>query len=101
MRNSFFVIITGFCFSEYTLVDIDASSYTEWVYFSFSTGEIVDVEDYENSSDWDLGVMRNHFRTNSGQSGNGFGGAYVDSSFICNRFRVFSHSSFKGSCFYF
>ena len=82
MRSSFFVVMVTFCFSEYTLVDIDASNFTEWVYFSFSNGEIVDIEDNQTSNDWDLGVMRNHFRTNSGESGNGFGGAYIDSSLV-------------------
>ena len=81
MRNSIITIIfAALCMSEYTLVEIDASSYTDWVYFSFSTGEIVDIEDPQDSSDWDLGLMRNHFRTNGGLSGNAFGGAYVDST---------------------
>ena len=80
MRSSLIFIITSFCVSEYTLVDIDASNYEQWVYFSFSNGEIINIEDPYNSNEWDLGVMRNHFRTNSGNSGNGIGGAYVDST---------------------
>ena len=81
MRNSLATImLLSICVSDYTLVDIDASSYTDWVYFSFSNGEIVNVENPENSNEWDLGLMRNHFRTNSGLSGSGFGGAYVDST---------------------
>ena len=81
MKNSIIVaMFLSISISEYTLVEIDASSYTDWVYFSFSTGEIVDIEDPQNSNDWDLGLMRNHFRTNGGQSGNAFGGAYVDST---------------------
>tara|TARA_B100001123_G_C15161915_1_gene967786 strand:- start:48 stop:788 length:741 start_codon:yes stop_codon:yes gene_type:complete len=80
MRTSLVIILLSSIFSNYTLVDINASNYTDWVYFSFSTGEIIDVEEPGNSSEWDLGIMRNHFRTNSGSSGNGIGGAYVDST---------------------
>ena len=80
MKTSLVVILFSLSLSDYTLLDIDASSYTDWVYFSFSDGEVVDIEDAQNSNEWDLGIMRNHFRTNSGLSGIGFGGAYVDSS---------------------
>ena len=82
MKNSLIFIITSFCLSDYTLVDIDASSHTDWVYFSFTNEEIVDIEDPQNSNVWDLGLMRNHFRTNSGLSGSGLGGAYVDSTAV-------------------
>jgi hypothetical protein len=54
---------------------IDASSKTDWVYFSFSNGEVVTVDDPANSTDWDLGLMRYHLCTNSGTSGKGNGGA--------------------------
>lgn len=57
-------------------VIIDATSYTDWVYFSFSTGDEVSVTDPQTSSDWDIGIKRNHFKTNSGTSGAGNGGAY-------------------------
>lgn len=57
-------------------VQIDATSYTDWVFFSFSTGDEVTVADPQTSSDWDIGIKRNHFKTNSGTSGNGNGGAY-------------------------
>ena len=81
MRNSILCIIfVALGVSEYTLVEIDASSYTNWVYFSFSTGQVVDIDDPQNSNEWDLGLMRNHFRTNSGLSGSALGGAYVDST---------------------
>ncbi len=53
---------------------IDASSKTDWVYFSFSAGEVVTVADPANSTEWDLGLMRYHLKTNSGTSGNGQGG---------------------------
>lgn len=54
---------------------VEATSYTDWVYFSLSENKVVEVTDAENSTDWDLGFMRNHIRTNSGTSGNGNGGA--------------------------
>ena len=82
MKISVITAMLSFCISEYTLVDINASSYTDWIYFSFASGEVVDIEDPQNSNEWDLGLMRNHFRTNSGQSGYGIGGAYIDSTSI-------------------
>ena len=61
MRNSFFIIILTFCFSEYTLVDIDASSYTDWVYFSFSSGALYDTNNvtrciftYDSTGSYDI-----------------------------------------------
>jgi hypothetical protein len=54
---------------------IDASNTTEWVYFNFSSGETVTVENPANSMDWDLGLRRYHLSTNSGTSGSGKGGA--------------------------
>ncbi len=82
MKNNFLIILLSICFSDYQLIEIDATSYSEWVYFSFSSGEIIEIEDPMSSNEWDLGLMRNHFRTNSGLSGSGIGGAYVDSSQI-------------------
>lgn len=57
-------------------VIVDARSYTDWVYFSFSAGNEVDVLDPQASTGWDIGIKRNHFKTNSGTSGSGSGGAY-------------------------
>ena len=74
------MILCSICFSDYSIVEIDATSYSEWVYFSFTSGEIIEIENPSNSDEWDLGIMRNHFRTNSGLSGSQIGGAYVDSS---------------------
>ncbi|MCK4304970.1 MAG: HmuY family protein [Candidatus Eisenbacteria sp.] len=56
-------------------VMVDASDYYEWAYFSFSKGDTVTVEDAGSSLDWDLGLRRYHFRTNSGVSGSGEGAA--------------------------
>ena len=63
-----------------TVLTIDASSYSNWVYFSFEQAQVIDVENPEESMDWDVAFQRKHIRTNSGLSGNGNGGALVDSS---------------------
>ena len=65
--------------TEY-LVTIPATSYTDWVYYSFETHSIVDIENPENSLDWDIGLQRKHIRSNSGLAGIGNGGGYVDST---------------------
>lgn len=52
-------------------ITIDASNYTDYVYISFASGNVVDTSVQE----WDMGFNRLHIRTNSGLSGNGFGGA--------------------------
>ena len=70
-------IIPLFCQTEY--VEVDASSYTEWVYFSFLTHSEVIIDDPESSIGWDIAFMRNHIKTNSGTSGIGAGGVYIDS----------------------
>ena len=54
---------------------VDASSSTDWVYFSFSKGTVVEIENPSESANWDLGLRRYHFSTNSGTSGNAQGGA--------------------------
>jgi hypothetical protein len=55
---------------------VAATSYTDWVYYSFSEGTIVDVTDPKTETNWDIGLRRNHFSTNSGSSGNGAGGVF-------------------------
>lgn len=55
---------------------VQATSYTDWVYYSFSEDTIVSVADPANASNWDIALMRNHVRTNSGTSGSGQGGAF-------------------------
>ncbi len=54
---------------------IDVTSYTEWTYFSFSEGKVVEVEDFANSLDWDIAFHRADVRTNGGASGKGKGEA--------------------------
>lgn len=65
-------------------IKIDATSYKDWQYFKFSDNELlqVSISQPETDCNWDLGIMRNHFRTNSGTSGNCNGGSFVDSSTI-------------------
>lgn len=55
---------------------VAATSYTDWVYYSFSEGKTIEITDPKTSTSWDIGLLRNHIRTNSGSSGNGEGGAY-------------------------
>lgn len=52
---------------------LDARSYTDWVYFSFSKGEIVVVTDYKNDTNWDIAFHRGDVRLNGGKSGKGSG----------------------------
>lgn len=60
-------------------VEIDASSFTDYTYFSFEKGTVVTVKPGEekNSLNWDLGFRRQYVRTNSGASGKGQGGAIL------------------------
>ena len=55
---------------------VDATSYTDWVYYSLSENRIVEVSDPSTSTSWDIALMRSHFRTNSGTSGNANGGVF-------------------------
>jgi len=61
---------------------IDATNWDEWVYISFDYtlmfgGSV--LEDAIDTPGWDIACRRFNFRTNSGLSGVGNGGAYVDS----------------------
>ena len=67
-----------------TLITINTSSYSNWVYYSFDSHSIIEIDNPESSLDWDLAFQRKHIRTNSGLSGQGNGGAYVDSSLVWN-----------------
>ena len=63
-----------------TSIEINSTSYDDWVYINLYLGTVVDPgESPEENLGWDIACQRYHFRTNSGLSGNGFGGAYVDS----------------------
>ena len=82
-KLKFFGYLSFFCLAYCqidTVITVDASSYYDWVYFSLRTAEVVEVENPENSLDWDIAFQRKHIKTNSGLSGVGAGGAIVDSS---------------------
>ncbi len=81
MKYLMMIFLSTFIYAqnEY-LATIPATSYTDWVYYSFETHSIVDVENPDNSLEWDIGFQRKHIRTNSGLAGIGSGGGYVDST---------------------
>jgi hypothetical protein len=55
---------------------VNASSTTQWAYFSFAKGDTVEVNRPDTSIAWDLAFNQSNIRTNSGLSGKGTGGAY-------------------------
>lgn len=66
---------------EVKTITIDASAYDKYVYFSFEKGAVVETVAWDDATirsrqDWDLGLHRYEFRTNSGESGAGQGGAF-------------------------
>ena len=50
---------------------LDARSYTDWVYFSFSKSEIVTVADPQTDANWDIAFHRGDVKINGGKSGKG------------------------------
>lgn len=50
---------------------IDVRSYTEWKYFSFEKGEVVEVTDFQDDLSWDIAFHRSDVRLNGGASGKG------------------------------
>ena len=56
---------------------IDATNREMWTYFSFTTGDVVEVNDPLHSMDWDLGFQRTKVKLNGGVSGPGMGGAIM------------------------
>lgn len=65
--------VTGGNVKDYKF--LDATSYTDWVYFSFSEDKIVEVSDYQNDLSWDIAFHRGDLRLNGGASGIGQGEA--------------------------
>lgn len=57
-------------------LQVDASNSSAWVFLQVDRG-VVQVSNPESSLDWDLAVRRTQFRTNSGSSGSGHGGARI------------------------
>ena len=80
MKHLYILLISSFIIAqdEY-LVTIPATSYSDWVYYSFESNSIVPIDYPETSLDWDVAFQRKHIKTNSGLSGPGNGGAFVDS----------------------
>ena len=56
---------------------IDATNNEAWAYFSFASGDVVEVEDAENSEAWDIGFQRTQVKLNGGISGPGMGSAVM------------------------
>ena len=52
---------------------IDATNREAWAYFSFASGDTVNVEDAKNSEAWDIGFQRTQVKLNGGISGPGMG----------------------------
>ena len=52
---------------------IDATDREAWVYFSFVSGDVVEIEDAENSEAWDIGFKLTQVKLNGGISGPGMG----------------------------
>ena len=81
LKKNIIVFLSSILYCQIdTVLTIDASSYSNWVYFSFEQAQVIDVQNPEESMDWDVAFQRKHIRTNSGLSGLGNGGALVDSS---------------------
>ena len=62
---------------------IDSHSYDDWKYFTIGmdADTLLSVEVGSsrcNNETWDIAFQRDHIRTNSGKSGSGCGGAYID-----------------------
>ncbi len=55
---------------------INATNYSDWVFFSFEQGDTITVADPKTSDAWDLAFKRFYLATNSGSSGNALGGVY-------------------------
>lgn len=64
---------------EVKSTQIDARSYQDWVYFSFESGAVVEIdpENFSESLVWDIAFHRNDVRLNCGESGSGLAGAYT------------------------
>ena len=68
---------------------IDATSYSQWEYYKITEDSLLHIQfvwggDFENSDAWDIAFQRNHIKTNSGTSGIGNAGVYIDSIQIWN-----------------
>ncbi|HPV57441.1 MAG TPA: HmuY family protein [Tenuifilaceae bacterium] len=58
------------------VIEINASAYNAWTYFSFDEDTVVNITNYTTSTDWDIAFHRSDVRVNCGQAGPGQGGSY-------------------------
>ncbi|NDV83361.1 HmuY family protein [Bacteroides sp. 51] len=58
-----------------TYLYVDATSYTDWTYFSFDKENVVEVTKPEDDLSWDIAFHRGDIRLNGGESGKGKGAA--------------------------
>lgn len=56
-------------------ITFDATAYDKWTYFSFADTQLIEVNNYLTSLDWDIGFHRFDVRVNCGTSGSGQGGS--------------------------
>ncbi|MCX7987347.1 MAG: HmuY family protein [Bacteroidales bacterium] len=56
---------------------VDASSHTDWVYFSFEKDTVVSISDPANSNEWDIAFQRYMIKTNGGKNGKGQAGVAI------------------------
>ncbi len=61
--------------SNFEIRTFNAKAFDTWVYFSFEKGEEVEITDFKNSTEWDIGFHRFDVRLNCGTSGKGMGGS--------------------------
>ncbi|MBN1969094.1 MAG: HmuY family protein [Candidatus Delongbacteria bacterium] len=54
---------------EIKTVTLDASSYSDWVYFDFDNAEEAEISDPLNSDAWDIAFQRTKIKLNGGLSG--------------------------------
>ena len=80
------------CFLEGIEQTVEATSFINWMYMSITDTGLVEIditeEEAQNNTDWDIAMMRNHFRTNSGESGPGDGGVAMnpEDTWTCEMF---------------
>ena len=67
---SLFLLSFIYSQNEY-LVTVPATSYSNWVYYSFDNHSIVSIDNPENSLDWDIGFKRNLIKKATDRGGVG------------------------------
>lgn len=57
-------------------VSFDTTGWANWVYYSFDKESVVEIDDFVNSMEWDIGFHYYDVRVNCGTAGPGLGGTY-------------------------